>query len=384
MKRILFIAPSLRLGGMERMLVTISNRLAAEGYDVTVMILDDMTDLKDALDKRVKLSRKPYKSHLGQKIPYLRHKMYDDGMWEKRATPRELYRYYVGGEVYDAEIAFFRGLSVKIVSGSTNRDAVHLAWVHSDFRTARGYQNNFRSMDEVDEAYRRMDHVVCVSNDALDGFVKTVGDTGNLTAVYNMLPAEEIRRKAREPAAVRTEKGRLHAVIVARLEDRIKGHLRLIDAVFRLRDEGRDITLAVIGDGEDRRKIEQHIGEKNASSCIVMTGGQLNPYPYIREADLLICASYYEGFNLTVAEALILGTPVLSTDCTGPREILDGGKYGMIVENSEEGLYDGLKKLYDDPELLKSYTEKAAQRSAFFDEDKIFAQLTELLSDKKK
>lgn len=378
MKKILFIAPSLTPGGMERMLVTTANRLAAHGYDVTVMILDDITELKDELDERVTLRRKPYKTHLGQKIPYVRHKLYDDGMWETRATPRQLYEYYVGGERFDVEIAFFRGMCVKIVSGSANKDAAHLAWVHNDYRRACGYQNCFRTMGEVYEAYRSFDHVVCVSKEAQTGFEEVVGDTHNTTVIYNMLPIDDILRKADEPASITINKATLHLVIVGRLEDKAKGQLRLIDTVARLHDEGKDVSLAVVGGGNDHLKIKTRIDEKNASSYIFMTGMQKNPYPYIKDADLLVCASYYEGYNLTVAEALIIGTPVLSTECTGPREILDGGKYGMIVENSEEGLYNGLRKCCDDPAVLKEYREKAKLRLDFFDEDRLTQNIINL------
>jgi glycosyltransferase involved in cell wall biosynthesis len=84
-------------------------------------------------------------------------------------------------------------------------------------------------------------------------------------------------------------------------------------------------------------------------------------------------------FSAALAEALIIGTPVLSTDCTGPREILDGGNYGMIVENSDEGLYNVLKRCCDEPALLKEYREKAKLRHDFFDEDRILKQITGLL-----
>ena len=365
MKKILFIAPSLTPGGMERMLVTIANRLVAHGYDVTVQILDDITDLRDELDERITLRRKPYKTHFGQKLPYIRHKL--------------LYEYYVGGERFDVEIAFFRGMCVKIVSGSTNKGAVHLAWVHNDYRRARGYQNCFGTMGEVCDAYRRFDRVVCVSKEAQIGFQEVIGDTQNTTVIYNMLPTEDILRKANEPASLSFSKAALHLVVVGRLEDRAKGQLRLIDAVTRLHDEGNDISLAVVGGGDDHQLIKSRIDEQNASSYVFMTGMQKNPYPYIKDADLLVCSSYYEGYNLTVAEALIIGTPVLSTDCTGPREILDGGNYGMIVENNDEGLYNGLKRCCDEPALLKEYREKAKLRHDFFDEDRILKQITGLL-----
>ena len=378
MKKILFAAPSFGVGGMERVLATLANRLVKTEYDVTILLLSPVDSMKSELDSRVRVIYKPPKSHLGSRIPYVRHKIYDDGMWETRASARQLYEYYVGDEHYDVEIAFFRGMCVKIISGSTNRDAVRLAWVHNDFRLAKGWQNNFRTITDVREAYSRFDKVICVSEQAKEGFAAAVGDTGNLIRIYNMLPVSDIRRKAAEEPPIPMPEAKLNAVIAARLLDRAKGQLRLVDTVARLRDEGADISLTVVGGGEDEELIKDRVREKNAGSYIVLTGEQSNPYPYISKADLLICASYYEGYNLTVAEAIILGTPVLSTDCTGPREILDGGRYGMLVDNSEQGLYEGLRQLADSPALLRSYKDKTAERQDFFDEDAVLHSITEL------
>ena len=376
MKKILFVLPSLGIGGMERVLVTLVNQLAQKEYEVTILLLNTDDDLKDELDHSVRLIQKPYKDHLGNKIPYIRHKFYDDGMWETRATPKELYRYYIGDERFDIEVAFFRGLCLKIVSGSTNKDAVHIAWVHSDFRRARGYRNNFSDMRQVYEAYSRFDKVVCVSKEARDGFVETIGDTANLTIIYNMLPVAQIIEKAQEDAPCDVRREKLRLVNVARLEDKIKGQLRLIGAVSRLCSEGEDISLTLVGGGHDEQRIKDEIHKRRAAGYIEATGEQKNPY--IKNADLLVCSSYYEGYNLTVAEALILGTPVLSTECTGPCEILDNGEYGMIVENSEEGLYRGLKEFCDHPDLLKEYREKAKKRQDFFNEERILRQIEDL------
>ena len=347
--------------------------------EVTLMLLDNKTDLQYELSDKVRLIHKPYKAHLGQKLPYLRSKYYDDGMWETRAKAEQLYNYYVGKEKFDVEIAFFRGLPVKIISGSTNRAAVHLAWVHNDFRRAKGFQNNFRSTGEVFAAYSSFDRVICVSNEAQAGFIETVGDTGNLTTIYNLLPAERIRALAEETPPEKYPRAKLHAAVVARLHDSSKGQLRLINAVTKLHNEGADISLSIVGGGEDYEKFQQAVKDNNAESYITLHGQQKNPYPYIKNADLLVCSSYYEGFNLTVAEALILGVPVLSTDCTGPREILDGGKYGILVKNSDEGLYNGLKQIVEHSELLSEYREKTKARQSFFDENKITNQIISLL-----
>ena len=355
MKRILFILPSLGVGGLERVQVTIANKLVQNGYDVTVMILSPVDDFRDELDSRVHFIYKPLKRHLGNRLPYIRHKYYDDGMWETRASAEQLYKYYVGNERYDVEIAFFRGLPIKIISGSTNRKARHIAWVHNDFRKSTGYRNNFKKTDDVFDAYTTYDKVVCVSEQAAEGFCEAIGDTGNITTIYNMLPIDRIRKLVDAGSQLHINKAKLHLVIVARLLDSAKGQVRLVDSVCRLHNEGADISLAIVGGGADHKRLRQQISENYAESYIESVGEQRNPYPYIKEADLLVCASYFEGYNLTVAEALILGVPVLSTDCTGPNEILDHGNYGMIVENSEEGLYNGLKEFADNPELLEKY-----------------------------
>jgi len=382
MKKILFILPSLEVGGLQRVQITIANQLVIHGYDVTVMILDPIDDLKRELDSKINLIHKPYKDHIGDKIPYIRHKFYDSGMWETRASADKLHQYYIGNEKYDVEIAFFRGLALKIVSGCRDKDVKHLAWVHSDFRKTKSYMNNFKSLADVKKAYGKLDAVVCVSKEAQQGFVNSIGDTDNLKTIYNILPIDEIKHKAKEKPRVKIKKAALNLVLVGRLLDSVKGQKRLIGVVSKLHREGIDLSLTVVGGGPDENLLRQEIEIQDASNYIVMCGNEINPYPYIEQADMLICASYYEGYNLTVAEALILDTPVLSTDCTGPNEILDYGKYGMIVENSEEGLYKGIKKFTDNPKLLLEYKEKAIARKKFFDEKKILDEIMKLFARK--
>ena len=377
MKKILFVLPWLKLGGLERVQVNIANALAERGYDVTVMALEPENDLQSELSDKVHYVYKPYKPHpIMRRIPYIRNKFYDDGMWETRAPAKKLYKYYVGNERYDVEIGFFRGLSIKIISGSTNKNSVKLAWVHNDFRKATGYKNNFKDMQAVKSAYGKFDKVVCVSREAKEGFKEVIGDTGNLITVYNVLPIEQIIAQSEKEPEVQIPKSKFNIVLVGRLLDSAKGQVRLINAVSRLYNEEYELSLTLVGGGPDEQKIKDEIKSNSAENYIFMAGSQVNPYPYIKNSDLLVCASYFEGYNLTVAEALILGVPVLSTNCTGPNEILDNGNYGMIVENSEEGLYKGLKALLDNPEKMQYYKGKAHERLDFFNEEKIINCIT--------
>lgn len=374
MKKILFVLPWLAVGGLERVQVTLANALADRGYDVTIMTLNPQADLKPELSSKVKYVYKPYKPHpIARRIPYIRHRFYDDGMWETRASAKKLYQYYVGNEQFDVEIGFFRGLSVKIISGSTNPNSVKLAWVHSDFKHCAGITSNFKNLQDVKNAYERFDRIICVSQKAKQSFEEVIGHVEKTVCIYNFLPIEKILALSNQPCTI--VKRCFTIVSVGRLSE-VKGYDRLIKAIQRLHDEGTNLELWLIGDGEERAKLADLVGD---ADYIRLLGMQQNPYPYMKQADLYVCSSRYEGFNLTVAEALVLGLPVLSTDCTGPTEILDHGKYGMICENSEEGLYCGIKELITNRHSLQNFASRSSSRGQVFSVDKSMDLLSDIL-----
>ncbi len=373
MKKILFVLPWLAIGGLERVQVNLANALVDRGYDVTVMTLNPQADLKNELSPKVKYVYKPPKPHpIAQRIPYIRNRFYDDGMWETRASAKKLYQYYVGNEQYDVEVGFFRGLSVKIISGSTNPHSVKLAWVHSDFKFCTGITNNFKTMAAAKAAYGKFDRIICVSDRAKESFIEVIGYPEKATRIYNLMPAQKIRTLSE--GSCNAVKRKFTVVSVGRFNAQ-KGFDRLIGAIKKLIADGTDMELWLIGDGEEREKLQALAagGER-----IRFFGSQQNPYPYMKQADLYVCSSRFEGFNLTVAEALILGRPVLSTDCTGPTEILDGGKYGKIVENSEEGIYQGIKELMEDTKTRQRYKKKAKERAIYFAPEKAVQEIETL------
>ena len=380
MKKILFVLPWLALGGLERVQVTIANALVHRGYDVTVLVLENRLDLKDELDCRVHLLYKPPKTHnIMRHIPYVRNKFYDDGMWETRASAKSLYKYYVGNTYYDVEIGFFRGLSVKIISGSTNAHSKKIAWVHNDFKICGGVTNNFKTLDDTKRAYSKYDTIVCVSRKAMESFNDVIGLAGKTRVVYNMLTTQNILYAAKEP--INVEKNKLTVLSVGHLIEQ-KGYDRLLNAVKRLNGDGFCFDLWIAGYGDDEEKLKE-FANKNKLSNITFLGYQKNPYKFMSRADLYVCSSRYEGFNLTVAEALILEKPVISTDCTGPSEILDGGKYGVLVDNSEEGLYNGIRGFLENRQLLNEYHMKAIMRKTFFDQNIICNEIIKIFEGNK-
>ena len=101
----------------------------------------------------------------------------------------------------------------------------------------------------------------------------------------------------------------------------------------------------ILGEGSMHAKLENLIHINHLENMVTLLGFQRNPYPWIAGSDAFVCTSRAEGFSLVIAEAMVLKTPVFSVDCSGPNELLDYGKYGILVENTEEQLTDMLRKL---------------------------------------
>ncbi|MFQ6827741.1 MAG: glycosyltransferase [Faecalimonas sp.] len=114
--------------------------------------------------------------------------------------------------------------------------------------------------------------------------------------------------------------------------------------------------------------------------AVIFTGYLKNPYPYIRQADLYVCSSIYEGFSTAATEALVLGTPVLTTDVSGMREMLGDSEYGLITENDDLAFENGLRKLLDNPELLKYYRAMAQKRSSYFEMENRLKEIEKLFN----
>ena len=91
----------------------------------------------------------------------------------------------------------------------------------------------------------------------------------------------------------------------------------------------------------------------------------------LKNAAFYVCSSRYEGFSTTVIESLILGTPVVTTDCTGMREILGDSEYGLITANDDDAFYEGVKRMLTEPGLLEYYAEQAKVRGRDFMREKL-------------
>jgi glycosyltransferase involved in cell wall biosynthesis len=162
---------------------------------------------------------------------------------------------------------------------------------------------------------------------------------------------------------------------------RTKGFDRLLNVHRRLLDEGLKHHVYILGIGEEQAALERQMKALGIEDSVTLLGFHKNPYQYVARCDLYVCSSHREGFSTAVTESLVVGTPVVSTDCSGAKELLgENNEYGIVVENSEEGIYQGMKTMLSDPELLAHYKKQAKLRGSFFSRTETVRAVEEMLS----
>jgi len=371
MKNILFMIPTLGGGGAEKVLVTLLNSLDYSKYNITVFCLFDEGSNKEYLNKNITYKYFWNKSFRGN-IHLL-----------KLLPPKKLYKMIIK-EKYDIAISYLEGPTTRIISGCPYSKTKLINWVHIETDSQNAFTSSYRSNQELIDTYNKYDKTIFVSKTAKKTFQKKFPKINTAMQVkYNSVDNEMINNSSKESINKLTyDNDKINLVSVGRFTKQ-KGYIRLINIINTLVNGGRhDVHLYLLGTGDLEKKYMKLIREYDLEDYITILGYQNNPYKYVRNADLFVCSSYKEGFSTAVTESLIVGTPVITTLCSGMEELLGkNNDYGVITENSEESLYEGVKKLLDKPELISYYKLKAQERGEKFKLDQTINEIEKLLNE---
>lgn len=371
MKKIMFMINSLYGGGAERILQTIISNFDYSKYDVTLYSIH-----KEVVDRDLFKGNFHYK-YLFDENAGIINKI--KGLIFLKTSPKFFYKLFVKGK-YDVEIAFIEGESTKIISGSSS-DSKKIAWVHVDLEKNPWTDFLYKCKDDERDCYLEYNKILGVSKEVTRAFVNKYNfDENRVNVQYNPVNAINIIKKSQEYSVEKRTQG-LQFVSVGRLVEQ-KGFDRLIRVVNKLKVEKYIFNLLILGEGEQREELEQFIIENELQDYIKLMGFIENPYPYIRCSDLMICSSRAEGFSTVATEALILGVPIITTNCAGMKELFGETNCGIITENSEEGLYNEIKNTLDNTDRISEWKECAIDRGKDFDLDstmnEIYAKIESL------
>ena len=375
-KRLLFFTNSLYGGGAEKVLQTLLSNLDLNKYDITLYSVNEGV-LNDSYPKGInykyifKQNSTSFLSRLWAKI-YNKFKL----IIYYKFSPRTFYRLFVKGK-YDTEIAFIEGYSTRIISGSTNRYSKKLAWVHIDLKNNHWTTIAYKSAVEEAQCYAKFNTIVNVSESVKKNSIHLFGNN-NLVTIYNPIDVNNIIELSNFASSKIPKLGNIKLITIGRLVPQ-KGYDRLLPIVKQLIDEGHDISLTILGEGSERTALEKYVVDNNLQNKVFLPGFVKNPYSIMAKHDIFVCSSRAEGYSLVIAEAMIIGLPIVSTYCSGPNELLNNGEYGILTHNSDTDLKLGLKSIISKSDIYKHFKNKAIERGAHFSLKKQISEIEKIL-----
>lgn len=380
-KKVLFLIHALGAGGAEKILVNIANGMDKEKYDVTIMTVVNTGVFRNHIDDNVKykyIFSLPFKrkNNKNSKEPGNLLSKYDPKrqfaakiytiLW--KYMPVKLFYKFMIREEYDVEIAFLEGICAKLISSSTNKKSKKISWIHVDMLNHKKSEAIFTSLKAEKKCYEKFDKVICVSKNVRDQFIKKFNyDDKKVEIKYNPVDKKDIISKAKEEINDIKKPNKFVFCTIGRLVTQ-KGYDRLLRVHNKLISEGLEYELWIIGEGNKRPLLEEYIKENKLSDSVKLLGFKENPYKYLKLSDAFVCSSRAEGFSTVASEAVILGKPIVTVNCSGMHELLgENNEYGLVVDNNEDSLYEGMKKFLLDKELYEKYLLKVKERESIFD-----------------
>ena len=362
-KKILIRIGSLRHGGAEKVLVTFLKNLPPDLYDIDLLLNlysgKYLVDVPDFVNVLYLNKGEMITTNRLQDLPKKAFRVMYQFVLKK--FPKLLYSTILKNKKYDIEFAAIHGFRDEILN-SPLKNSKKIVWIHNDLR--KTHFHNYT--DEEIRKFFGFDKILVISEQIkadFENLAQNEDEKSRIVRIYNPLDTEEVISKSQEVGSGKlegqqplTNNDQPTFVSVGTVFPQ-KGFDRLLKVHKRLLDEGFQHKIQIVGDGYDFENIKKLRSELGVENTAEMIGFTDNPYPYFKNADFYVLSSRYEGFPTVLFEAITLKKNIIATEVSGVGEMLEYGKLGLMVENSEEGIYSGMKKALENPEFFNEYNQ---------------------------
>ena len=389
-RKLLFVIESLATAGAERSLISLLSALDYSGYDVSLQLFRYGGKLERFLPGAIHLlppfdytvfAEKPIREQIRLKDikKVYRRLLYSFFIRIGKTTHADKARLYwktIGAclpkrmGTYDAAIAYSQGLPTFYVSEKVDA-SLKLTWVNV------GYILSKKNIVFQSPFYQRMNTVVCVSETAKEIFDRQFPSFQEKAVVlYDRIDHNLIRNLAEE-YPVDLGKDTPSILTVARFAPQ-KGYDLTLEACQILKQRGIRFRWFAMGQGPLRMEMEKYVREKHLEDFFFFLGTFSNPYPYFKAATLYVQTSRHEGFGLAIAEARVLGTPVITTEFAAVWQQMVQGKNGLVVPQDPVAIADAIEHILSDKGLYQSIVSYLEQET--FDSEDTLSGFYELLN----
>ena len=315
MKKILFSAVSLDVGGIEKALVMLLNNLA-DKYDVTLVLENNSGIFKSEINTKINIVE--YKISSIQNV--LLRKLDNFIRQRKFAIKyRNKYDFSCSFATYSRPGSF--------VARTASKNSI--LWCHMDYLSQyKGDKEKVKKFFE-DVKFDEFKKLVFVSKKSLETFLQVYPYMKEKAVhINNMIDYEKIIKDSEEIINIKRECYTF--VNVSRHDEEQKKISRIIESAKILKDKNINFKIILVGDGPDNKKYKEKVTNKNLAENVIFVGRKKNPYPYIKSADCMILTSDYEGSPVSFVEAFVLDKPIITTDVAGSEQINNSN--GVVIE----------------------------------------------------
>lgn len=381
-KNILIVVDNLAMGGVTKVLSNMLNLLDYSKYNIDLLVLHYYESMQIALPKNVKILKgnpffsvidQPIKNLLSQKkINKILHKFFLASCIKtnliKSIITKDRKKFLQ--KKYDLEIGFCDGFShLYTCYGDT---PYKIAWLHSDIKVMN-YSKRYIKV--IKKALHNIDVAVGVSQEVKESY-EDIYKLNKCIVIPNLINTNEIIQKSDENLPIKYNRNLINIISVGRL-DFSKNYEMLITVHKKLIDSGYNICTYIVGDGNEKARLSSLINELNIADSFILIGQRQNPYPYIKNADLFVLTSRYEGLPTVILEALTLHVPCVSTNVAGVSSVLKKD-YGIIANNNVEDFYQEIKYLLDNPNELEYFRQNLYNFK--YDNESILKRINDLFN----
>lgn len=329
MKKIIFFSYDMNIGGMEKALVLLLNRLVEE-YDVSLVLESKKGDLLTQLDQRIHTSE--YKVSNCRFVPFRKVVNYlHRFLWCRRY--RERYD-------FSCSYATYSVIGSRLAQAASKNSALY---VHSNYYEC--YKGDLKEINSFFELLRigNFKNILFVSNeskDKLKNLFSEIEERGKV--ISNLVDYKQIKKLSEEKVKDLV-KDKTTFLFVGRLEEQSKRLSRLLKAFEIAYSRDKNIQLWIVGDGKDYLLCENLIREYNLQDAVKLLGKKVNPYPYMKMADCMILTSDFEGYPVIYNECMVLQKPIITTIPVSDQYI-DTRDYAVLVEKDSNKIAEELLK----------------------------------------
>jgi glycosyltransferase involved in cell wall biosynthesis len=338
MKKLLFSAYDMNIGGIETSLLTLLNTLIEKDYDITLVLEKKQGIFLSELDSRIHvIEYKPSEIEL----IFVRKIV--------NCIKRIIFMLkYKNKFDFSASYATYSKMASFTARTASSNNAL---WAHANYlelfggnsEKVKSFFNNLNT--------QQFKHIVFVCKSGADSFSKIFPMLDNrVTVCNNLINYNKIVNLSN--SKIEKEKTTYTFVNVGRHDEKQKKLTRVIEAAKMLKDENYKFKILFIGEGNDTKGYEELTKKYNLESYIEFLGAKKNPYPYMKFADCVILSSDYEGYPVVFSEAMVLNKPIITTNVSDALNDIQN-KYGIVVNKTEEDIYIAMKEFIENGYTIK-------------------------------